>query len=198
MSKTAKKTPALPASPEFSNAVDLLAIFSDASNRLDELQAEANGELLELLDDKKPEYAKWQELLAKAEAALEVLTLKHPEWFSANRRSIKTPYGTIKLHSSSKLEVKNEELTIALIEHEAEEQASLAIATDGYKPPFDAASLLRTRKELNLEALEQLDEAALKQFRVKRLTKDNFSVVPAKLDMGKAVADAAQEEKKAA
>lgn len=187
----------LPTSKEFEDAVDLLALYSDAANRLEELQAEANGELLQILDDKKADYAKWQEKMAQCEAGLEILARKHPDWFSADRRSIKTPYGTIKLHSSSKLEVKNEELSTVLIEQEIERQRTAAAADPLYKPPFDASQLLRTRTVLNLEAIENLDESVLRQFRIERVRKDNFSVVPAKLDMGKAV-EANQDEQQAA
>ena len=188
----------LPTSKDFEDAVDLLALYSDASNELDALQAGANDELLELLDEKKKEYAKWQEILAKTEAALEALALKHPDWFTPNRRSIKTPYGTMKLHSSTKLEVKNEEVTLLLIEQEMNRQEVAAATDPSYQRPFDAAKLRRTHVALNLEAIEQLDDATLKQFRIVRAKKDNFSVVPAKLDMGKAVSEAVAAEQKAA
>lgn len=192
------RTITLPSDPDFQNAIDLLAVYSDASNQLEELQARTNGELLELLDDKKKEYAKLQDIMAKAESALETLVLKHPDWFREDKRSIRTPYGTLKLHASSKLSVKNEEVSILLIEQALKQQATAAAADPNYKPPFDASLLLRTTTVLNLEALENLDDATLKSFRIERVTRDNFSVIPAKLDMGKAVADASKQQQRAA
>lgn len=188
----------LPTSEDFQNAVDLLALYSDVSNQLEALQADTNNELLDLLDEKKADYAKLQEILTKAETALEVLARKHPDWFSADRRSIKTPYGTMKLHASTKLEVKNEELTVVLIQQEIERQAAAAVKNPDYRRPFDATTFLRTSVGVNIEALEQLDDATLKQFRIERVKRDNFSVSPAKLDMGKAVAEAIEGDKKAA
>ena len=141
---------------------------------------------MEILDEKKPEYAKLQAVLTETETALEALARKHPEWF-VTKRSIKTPFGTVKLTKSSKLSVKNEELAIVLIE-QAIEQANLR----GEVHEFD--KLLRTRKELDLEALEKLDEVVLKKFRIERVSFENFSVVPAVVDMGKAVKEAVEKE----
>jgi hypothetical protein len=172
-----------PASEDFSNMVNLLAVYSEASNRLDELQALANGSLLELIDAHKTEYADLQHTLTESETALEVIALRHPEWFAKDKRSIKTPYGTVKFHASSKLEIKNEEVTLLLLDKLAAENKQ-----------FKRADYVREKEELNLEALEKLDEATLKKLRIERVPNDNFSVVAAKVNMGKAVKEAVERE----
>lgn len=161
------------AANDYKNLVDLLAVFSEATNRMTALQASVQSDYMELIDVAKSEYAKLQKTLGDAEAALEALTLAHPEWFSDDRKSIKTPYGTVKLTKSTSLKIPNEEATIILIE------------AAGRGEDF-----LRSKQEINREALEQLTDAELKPLRVKRITGQSFSVVAAKLDMGKAVKDA--------
>jgi hypothetical protein len=172
-----------PTSEDFKNMVNLLAVFSDASNRLDELEASANGSLLELIDEHKTEYAQLQHTLTETETALEVIALRHPDWFGEKKRSIKTPYGTVKFHASTKLVVKNEEVTLLLLDKHAQEN-----------PEFKRADYVRSHEELNIEALEKLDDATLKKFRIERVPNDNFSVVAAKVDMGKAVKEAVEKE----
>lgn len=165
-------------SPDFQNLVNLLAVYSEASNRLAELQADVNRQTLELIDEHKPEYAALQETLAKSEAALETISREHPAWFGKSK-SVRTPYGVVKFHASTKLEVPNEEATLLLIEREMERDPEF---------PRDA---IRVSQALNLEAIERLDDATLKRLRVARVPNDNFSVKPATIDLGKAVKDAA-------
>lgn len=164
---------------DYKNLVDLLAVHSEASNRMLELQARIQGEYMELIDGAKPEYAKFQAVIGDAEAALKALALAHPDWFPKERKSIKTPYGTVKFTSTTSLEINDEEATILLIEHAGR-----------------AKDFLRVKQEVDCEALEKLDDAALKAFRVKRVADESFKVTPATLDMGKAVQDAAKAKEK--
>jgi len=177
--KKEKISPVITSSNDYNNMVDLLAVYSEASNRLEQMQAEANGELIEILDDKKPDYAKYQAALTEAETALELIARAHPEWFTT-KQSIKTPYGTIKFHASKVLEIPNEEATIILIQQVESEDNTIA-----------ALQLVQTKEVIDKEGLEKLDDATLKRFRIKRVPKLNFSVSPAKLDMGKAVREEA-------
>jgi len=165
----------VPEAHDYTNLVNLLAVYSETDNRMGALQTSAQAEFLELIDGNKAEYAQLQQLLGETEGSLETLALAHPEWFPKDRKSIKTPYGTVKLTSTSKLDVANEEATIILIEGAGDEARE---------------KFLRTKTELNLEALEALSDAELKPFRIKRIQSQSFSVTPAKLDMGKAVKDA--------
>lgn len=173
----------------FKNMVDLMAVYSAAFNELSELETEANGLLLELIDDKRADYARVQKALTESEAALEMIAREHPEWFQ-DKRSVTTPYGTAKFTRSTKLKVDDEEVTIILIERLATEDKS-----------FDASGLIVPSKKLNLEALEKLDPLVLAKLRVEIERKDNFKVEEAKVNMGKAVKDAqkkADKQEKAA
>lgn len=181
MKTTELKAPAEIQNPEdFKNLIDLLSVFSEATNRLADLEASINAQVLEIIDEHKPEYAKLQESLTQAESALELLARRHPDWFTV-KKSIKTPYGTVSLKANPpKLEVDNEELSIVLIE--AEQQRN---------EEFDAALYLRTHTTLNLEGLAELPNDVLKKFRIKRVQSDTFKVAAATLDLGKAVKEAA-------
>lgn len=165
---------------QYKNLVDLLAVYAECTNRLEILQSEIHSGLIEIIDDKRKEYAETQAALSQAESAIEQIATSHPEWFSEKRRSIKTPYGTVSFRRSTKLDVANEEASIILIEQLCDEDA--------------AAQLIRQEKALNLEALEKLSDAELKQYRIRRVTEDNCSVKAAKIDLGKAVKEAAEKE----
>jgi hypothetical protein len=182
--KTETKNETTPeATADFQNAVQLLALLTDVSNRLGALENEANDELLEILDQKRPDYAELQAKLNDIERGLELLALKHQEWFAV-KKTIKTPYGVMRFRSSTKLEVPNEEATLAKLElMEAKDQEG----------SFRASLYTREEKTLNLEALEKLDDATLLRLGVKRVKEEKFSATPAKLEMGKAIEAAAAE-----
>lgn len=169
---------------EFANMVNLIAVYYEASNQLASLENTVNDEYLECIDGSKGEYAKLQKILQDTEKALEVVALKHPEWFG-KKRSLKTPYGTLKLGTSTKLDIPNEEVTMLLIEQEGEKNKG-----------FDAGIYIHSKKTLDREALEKCDDATLTKWRVKRISTETFSVVPARIDLGKAVKEAAVREAK--
>jgi len=165
---------------DLANLVNLLGVFSAAANGLQALEASINEQLMNLIDEHQKDYAQLQEAMTKAETACEALTLMHPEWFKV-KRSIRTPYGTVKFHSGTKLLVENPEGTILLLR--AEKKAD---------PKFKAEEFIRSAEEPNLEMLERLDDETLARFQVRRVRADKFSVEAAKLDMGKAVKEAAE------
>lgn len=179
MRKTTEKQPECPA---FEELVKLLAIYTDASNRLTEIEVEANDRLLELLDQQVKEYAALQVQVSDASAQLEATCKAHPEWFE-KARSIKTPYGKVQFHRSNPLECVNDEATIKLLRAEAKANRN-----------FDAEGFIRTTESPNLEALAQFDDTTLEKFMVKRVTKDNFSATPARVDFGKAVKESVATE----
>jgi hypothetical protein len=171
---------------DFKNLVDLLAVFSEATNRLDDLSVDVNQSIIELVDEHKAEYASLQQKLVEAEGALEILARRHPDWFVA-KKTIKTPYGSVSLKDNPpKLDAPNAEVSIVLIEAEikAEEATRPGIVSPKRK-------LLRQHTELNLEALGQLNDAELAAYRITRTQSDTFGVKAAKLDLGKAVKEAA-------
>ena len=128
---------------------------------------------------------------------MEQIAKSHPEWFDG-RRSIKTPYGTVKLTKTTKLEVPNEEAAIARLEREAfarypGEDAVAKAARASFLDQYT-----RTTRALNKEALESEDDAFLKLIGVSRATEDSFSAKAATIDLGKAVKTAEPAEQQEA
>jgi hypothetical protein len=185
----------LPQTEEFQNLINLLAVYSEATNQLANLQSVANDHLMEVLDDLKPQYADLQGKLLEVESAMELIARKHPEWFT-DRKTIKTPYGSVSLKSSSALEVPNEEAVLVRIELEAQRRFPTP-AQQKEREEF-IAKFTRAEVSLNKEALEGEDDAFLKQLGVARVHKQNFSAKPAALDLGKAVSETNADQKQAA
>lgn len=162
---------------DYRTLVDELATLTDAHNRLAALDArfqEAHAELVAEMF--RADYAELQEAVAAARERVETLALKHPEWFEKSK-TVKTPFGSVAFRSTTKLEVRNEEMTLAL--------------ADGLGKP----ELVREKRELNREALETLDDGELKALKVKRVTSEKCTITPAKVDLGKAVAAGEQAKK---
>ena len=161
---------------DYDNLVDLLAVLTEANNQMAVLQAEANDAMLQIVDEHKKDYAKLQQIKADTEAALEIIARKHPEWF-AKKKSLTTPFGAVSLKTNPpKLEVKNEELSIVLLEQEAERN-----------PEFKVAGFIEVKKVLRLDVLAGEEDAFLKKFRIHRTQEDTFSAKPATLKLGEAV-----------
>jgi ribosomal protein L31 len=187
MKSTPKRrtTETLPQDPAFAEVVKLMALGSDAANRLAEIEAEANRLLLELIDDCRLDYAKCQSALTAAEAALEVHARAHPEWFG-KAKSIKTPYGKIAFRTGTSLKVKDDEATVNLLR--ALEPTLNSKLPEGQEP-FVAEDYIRTVEVPNLETLERLPDDSLKLFMVTRVVADSFSFTPAKVEFGQAVSE---------
>ena len=158
-------------SNDYTNLVDLMAIHSEATARLGELESDLQQAWLDLVDARRPDYTRLQQAHATSAEAVEMLATIHPEWFEKTK-TLKTPYGTVAFRSTSKLEVKNEEATILLIERLGDE----------------GAIFLRQTTGLNLDALAMLSDSELKEFRIRRVMAESCKVSPAKIDLGKAVA----------
>ena len=108
--------------------------------------------------------------MTAVEAQVETIIRRHPEWL-AGKKSLRTPFGLVKFTASQRLEVLNEELSIALIQRLL---------------PEDAGYFIRKREELNLDALGELDDAELGKLKIRRLPSDNFKIEPARADLSKA------------
>lgn len=173
-------------SADFKNMVDLLAVYTEVNNRLAALESSSNTEMMDLLDEQRAEYAEAQQAATEAEIALEKIAISQPEWFTV-KKSIKTPYGSVKFHASTVIEIPNEEVTLLLLDREAETNKE-----------FDASKFKKEVVSVKVEALEDLDDAMLARLRCRRVKKENFSVSPAKLDMGKALAATEPEQQKQA
>jgi hypothetical protein len=173
-----KETLPPPVSADYTALLDLLNNYSHCCVALDELQSRANVAALEFMKPNQADYSDLQVAVTDLEAAAELLARKHPEWF-ADTKTLKTPFGQVKFVASNILEVSNEDMAIVLIERAAESDESLKLA-------------ITTSKSLNLKLLALLDDAELGRFRIKRVPKENFSISPARVELGKAVSSAAQ------
>jgi hypothetical protein len=166
--------------PDYKNLVNLLAVLSDATNRQAVLQQEIDAEYLELVDPRKQEYAANQQAISEAEAAIETIAQRHPEWF-AKVKTLKTPYGSVKSTSSPKLQVPSEDASIRLI------------LAAGRKDEFIRESLT-----LDKESLEKLKDHELAEFGITRVKNDSLTIKPATIDLGKAVQAAEEASQQAA
>lgn len=189
--KKPKAQVAQPAHPDFLTVVELLEVLSQASLGLTEIEASANSELLALVAEFKADYARFQLAATEAETRLEELCRKHPEWFGV-KKSITTPYGKVAFRESTKLVLASEEATVKLLLAEAE-RSQAQRAVDGTSELFVANRYLKTVQVPNLEALEGLADHELARFMVRREREDSFKATPAKVDFGKAVTEAAQQ-----
>jgi len=169
-----KTKPVIPITDEYKNFLDLLALHAEASNRLELLAAQAQDQLIGLIDNSREEYAELQAKILEVEPLLEQIARQHPEWFPENRKSIKTPYATVSFRSSTKLSIANEEASILLVQKHCTEE--------------EQERYIRKEERLNLDALRGLSDDRLKALRIERVPDENFNVKPAKLDLGKAAA----------
>lgn len=173
------KTASIPSAETYRHLVEDLAALSDLTTQLQEMENDLQALWIEQIDRRREDYSILQSGIAEHAARVCAVAEANPEWF-ATVKTLKTPYGTVGFRSSTKLELSNEELTIALIERMGE-------AGEIY---------LRRRAFLNLEALETLEDAELKKLKIFRITTDKCTVTPAKIDLGKAVKSAAKNDEK--
>ncbi len=175
------KTDTIADDQSYISLVGLISAHAQLAVRLAEMQNIADMTLQDAAELMRVEHATLQERQGALEGQIELIVRQHPEWFE-KRKSIVTPGGTVKLTSTTSLEVANEELSITLLEtHFGSEN--------------ECEAYLRRKTTLNLEALEQLDDTDLKRLKIRRVTADKFSVTPAKVNLGKAVAKAAEVAK---
>jgi hypothetical protein len=178
-----RTTEQAPATPEFQNVVDLLAVLTEASNRLADIEAAANEEFQSIIDEYRKDYASAQEAATRAETALEAACRLHPEWFTS-ARSIKTPWGKVSFRKTTSIKVDNEEATCRLLRALLE--------------PDEAEDYIVRTEKPNLEAMEKLTDDVLAQVMARRVHGDSFSATPQKVDFGKAVKEAAEKNDQAA
>ena len=146
---------------------ELAAIEASFQKAMQELISEIYREdFAELTDDK-----------TAAEVLIELLALRHPEWF-VKTKTLKTPHGSVAMRKTTKIEVPTEEATIALLELRGEA----------------GEAFLRTRKYLSIEALEALDDAELTALKCRRVTSEKITITPAKIDLGKTLKKSAGKE----
>ncbi len=175
-----------PQKGDFESAINLLNVLGDARRELAQLTSEIETGYLALVTEKRDTYAKIQSTVSEAEAALEVIARRNQGWF-ADKKSVTTPYGSVKFKASSEIVVPNEEASVVLVRK------------------AKRSELLRVTIELNREALQELPDEELAKFGIVRRAKENLTVDTEVIDLGKAVkaadktnANAAKAAKKAA
>ncbi len=175
-----------PQKGDFESAINLLNVLGDARRELGQLTSEIETGYLALVTEKRDTYAKIQSTVSEAEAALEVIARRNQGWF-ADKKSVTTPYGSVKFKASSEIVVPNEEASVVLVRK------------------AKRSELLRVTIELNREALQELPDEELAKFGIVRRAKENLTVDTEVIDLGKAVkaadkttANAAKAAKKAA
>lgn len=163
---------------DYTKLTEELARYTKLSNALSRIEADFQDAITQLIGDVyQKEFSTAQAELSDVEARIELLAIKHPEWF-AKAKTIKTPFGTVASRSTTKIEVPNEEATIALLELRGQE----------------AEPFLRTRKYLSIESLEALDDGELSRLKARRVTTEKITISPAKVDLGKAIKKAAAKD----
>lgn len=160
-------------SADFVQLLELQQLFADADAQFNAVQSAADANLLAILDGAKTQYAGAKAIRDAAEAEIKALAAKHPEWIDG--RSIKTPFGSIDLRSSTKIVVANPEATIALID------AIYSRPGSEWTPD----KLVRTAREPNLEALDVLSDEQLAKIGARRESTESLTVKRAKVDLGK-------------
>ncbi len=156
---------------DYADLTALLEAYTATSNALAQVDASFQTSMTELIAEVyRDDFALLQTELSGVESKIEVLAIRHPEWF-AKTKTLKTPFGTVASRSTTKLDVPNEEATIALLE----------LRGEAAKP------FLRQRTYLSLEALEALDDGELRQLKVARVTTEKITISAAKVDLGKAL-----------
>ena len=163
---------------DYTKLTEELSRYTKLANALTRIEADFQDAITQLIGDVyQTEFSAAQAELSDVEARIELLALKHPEWF-AKTKTIKTPFGTVASRSTTKVEVPNEEATIALLELRGQESE-----------PF-----LRTRKYLSIESLEALDDGELARLKARRVTTEKITISPAKVDLGKSIKKAAKDQ----
>lgn len=165
-------------SKEYNHLNELLSQFSTLNAVLEAAESEIKIVQLAAAQELLPKHAAAKVSLANIESAVRTLTDSlYAELFPNEKRSHKTPFGEVKYTKSTSLEFEDAE-KVALKIHACCDAEAAYAARDKRAPLFSSDQLLRTRVEPNLEALEDLSDAQLYAFGIRREHKDNFKILP--------------------
>jgi phage host-nuclease inhibitor protein Gam len=169
-----------PENPDYKNLLDLLAIVTECENRLGSIDADIQSEYLELVDAVKEDYIALQSKKAEAEQAVEILAKRNPQWFE-DEKTIKSPFGQVRSTATSAISVPSLEAALRLVKLAGRE-----------------AEFIRTREELDLNALDRLKDEELALFGLVRQRAESLTIKPARVDLGKTLKAAEKAAKKKA
>ena len=167
---------------EYNRLNELLAEYSLVSAAIERDEAEIKTAQLQAGTELIPQHAERKVKLTSIEAELRALSdACYADLFPGDpgdeKRTHKTPFGELAYHKSTSLEFDDAEKTLLKVKvacHVEEARAKTA----GVTPRFTAAQLIRTREEINLDAMKSLDPVTLALFDVRREQHDNFKVKP--------------------
>lgn len=162
--------PAPAAQPkDFADMVTLLEKLTETENALGQLTSEMNVDYLAHVRLNSDRYKELQTAIGAVDAALKVIGERNPQWFE-EKKTLTTPYGTLKRTTSISLEIADPAVSITLIKAAKREEDFLDVKTT-----------------IRKEAMENLTDEELAKFGIKRVTEHNFKPEPATIDLGKAV-----------
>jgi hypothetical protein len=163
---------------QYNRVNELLSEYSSLAAALEAAEAEIKTVQLAAAQDLLPKHAACKVALTNLEEALQRIADEHYEALfpTEEKRTHKTPFGDLQYRKSSSLEADDEEKSLLKIKLACQEE--LAGEAEGRKPRFSEEQLIRTREELNLDALGGLDDVTLAALGIRRVRKDNFKVVP--------------------
>ena len=168
---------------DFTNLINLLAVYSEASAQMTALQSEIDQQQLDTVDEHKARYAELQKALTESEGAIKALGALHPEWFADAKKTVATPYGALASRATTRHEAPDEMRSIELIEkaaaaHELRERTAEAALL---------RSFVRVEKSLDLEALGKADAELLAKLLIVRIEDVSYTVKAAAVKLGQAV-----------
>ncbi len=163
---------------EYNKLNELLAEYSRLNAAFEAAEAEIKTIQLAAAAELLPKHAELKVKTTDLEAKLRDFADNfYDELFPDEKRTHKTPFGGLAYKKTSSLDAPDEEKSILLIKLACAQEDARAKALKE-SPRFTVAQLIRTREELNREALELLDDITLAAFAVRREHKDNFKIQP--------------------
>lgn len=162
---------------QYNRINELLAEYSELSSTLTTIEASVNKSQIAAARPMLPDHANTTARLGEIEGRLKEIAIANPELFPDDKRTHKTPFGSVSFRKSKFLEYADEEKVILQIKLACTKE--LSRAHNQARPPlFTEETLLRTIEQPNKEALELLSDAQLAQFGITRKTEETFNVKP--------------------
>ena len=162
---------------KYNNLNELLAEYSELTAELSAIEAEVNKSQITAARPLLPQHANTKARLSDLESKLREIAIAFPELFPDDKRTHQTPFGSISFRSSTALDFDDEEKVMLKIKVACVKEARRS-SLAGDAPAFTEETLLRTRQEPALEALEKLDDTQLALFGITRKKTDKFAVKP--------------------
>jgi hypothetical protein len=175
----------------------LLADHSRLSAELAGIESDANLRTLRAVTPLLPTHAETKAAIGEIEGKVRAIAVANPELFPEDKKTHTTPFGAISFRTTSFLEIEDEEKAMLKIKLACEREM-LRATRAGTPPLFTEDTLLRTKQECNLEALEKLDDAQLALFGIARKSEEKFSLKPLEVKADKLSKKATKEKVDAA